>query len=840
MRGVQQQVDTSLRDEVPPVPMLELFNRMLVESPIAFLAYDPTGQCIVASVAAAQLAGGTQADILRQNYREVERFRTFGILDLVERTLTSGIAQRQEFHYISTFGKELWLELRTSRLLVGDKPYLLVILDDLSVQRKAQEELAKQQAHQEEVIQERTRALAEANHLLCEEIAERKRVEARIRYQATLLQNVSDAVIGTDLSFCITEWNRAAETLYGWCADEVMGKQVGEVLQTEYTSSTKAEALQAYQNHHSWHGEVTQRHRDGHLVRALGAVTAVFDDHGQQIGAVAVNRDIRAEKHTEDQLRTLSSAIHQSPVSIMITDNKGAIEYANPKFTQITGYTLDEIKGQNPRILKSGQTSAEEYRRLWTTITAGGQWQGELHNRAKDGTLFWESATISPIFDANSKISHFIAIKEDITERKQREREQNGMLALAMALRGINTREEMLTAILEQCALMLDAPIATLATYNGTSGQLTIEALHREGEPHYALDLELTVDDELTAVVLHLGKALWVDDVLEDSRIPMRDFVTTERALGCVPLITHGETLGVVSIMRATPFSSSERRLLTAAADMSAIALQRAQLHEQVKRYTADLEQEVAARTRQLAKANERLLELDSLKSKFVSDVTHELRTPVTNIGLYLSLIERKPDKLQAYLPVLTSQVERLQSLVKDTLDLSRMDQNRTVLQLAPVDLNAVAQSIITAHQARADELGLTLSASLTPNIPAVTGDEARIAQVITNLVANALNYTSQGSVTLRTYINSEQQQVVCEVVDTGCGIHPEDLAHLFERFYRGRREQLPLVPGSGLGLSIAKEIVDLHSGKIDVVSKINCGSTFRVALPLPHRAVSA
>ena len=116
-------------------------------------------------------------------------------------------------------------------------------------------------------------------------------------------------------------------------------------------------------------------------------------------------------------MRILSTVVEQSPVSIVITDLQGNIEYVNPKTTELTGYTPQEMIGQNARILKSGETSAEEYRNLWRTIRTG-EWRGMLHNRKKNGELFWEAAAIRPIFDPSGKPTHYLAVKEDITARK--------------------------------------------------------------------------------------------------------------------------------------------------------------------------------------------------------------------------------------------------------------------------------------------------------------------------------------------------------------------------------------------------------------------------------------
>jgi PAS domain S-box-containing protein len=128
-------------------------------------------------------------------------------------------------------------------------------------------------------------------------------------------------------------------------------------------------------------------------------------------------------KRTEEKIRQLSQAVEQSPVTIVITNTKGEIEYVNSKFVETTGFTAEEVLGKNPRILKSGYTSTNEYKELWQTVATGKEWHGEFHNKRKDGTLFWESATISPILNAEGNSTHFIAIKEDITQRKKVEKE---------------------------------------------------------------------------------------------------------------------------------------------------------------------------------------------------------------------------------------------------------------------------------------------------------------------------------------------------------------------------------------------------------------------------------
>jgi diguanylate cyclase (GGDEF)-like protein/PAS domain S-box-containing protein len=173
--------------------------------------------------------------------------------------------------------------------------------------------------------------------------------------------------------------------------------------------------------------EVTRRDEIGDLAKSFNAM------------AQELEVEITERERREVELRKLSLVVEQSPATIVITDKEGSIEYVNHKFTELTGYSPEEVIGGNPRILKSGKTPSEEYKRLWETITSGGIWRGELCNKKKNGELYWESVSISPIKDSKNIITHFIAIKEDITERKQAE-ERIRQLAYYDPLTGLPNR----------------------------------------------------------------------------------------------------------------------------------------------------------------------------------------------------------------------------------------------------------------------------------------------------------------------------------------------------------------------------------------------------------------
>lgn len=161
--------------------------------------------------------------------------------------------------------------------------------------------------------------------------------------------------------------------------------------------------------------------QDGTMLDRYSA--PVVDQNGIYYGRIWTFRDIIERTRNEDTLRQLSMAVEQSPVSVVITDPQGAITYVNRKFTETTGYPPEEVLGKNPRVLRSGHCSADLYRNLWSTISQGREWHGEFCNKKKNGEIYWEAATIRPITNPTGAITHFLALKEDITERRRAEKE---------------------------------------------------------------------------------------------------------------------------------------------------------------------------------------------------------------------------------------------------------------------------------------------------------------------------------------------------------------------------------------------------------------------------------
>ena len=251
--------------------------------------------------------------------------------------------------------------------------------------------------------------------------------DADVRRHDEILQGIIEAsgsfVFSLDTEFRYTSFNSAhaqlMKTLYD--ADIKAGDRM-----TDHLSGADDRGAATANLERALHGErftvLSYAGPEDRSRRFFEILHAPIRRADGTIGGVAViASDVTEKRRTEDQLRKLSRAVEQSPVSIVMTDIAGNIEYVNPKFTQVTGYEASELLARNPRILKSGATPAAVYEELWRTISGGGEWRGELQNRRKDGSLFWEEASISALRDAEGRVTHYIGVKEDITERKRAE-----------------------------------------------------------------------------------------------------------------------------------------------------------------------------------------------------------------------------------------------------------------------------------------------------------------------------------------------------------------------------------------------------------------------------------
>lgn len=250
----------------------------------------------------------------------------------------------------------------------------------------------------------------------------------------------------------------------------------------------------------------------------------------------------------------------------------------------------------------------------------------------------------------------------------------------------------------------------------------------------------------------------------------------------------------------------------------------------------SSLQEEVIERKKAeaaLRTTNERLRELDQMKSKFIADISHELRTPITNISLYIDLLaQSKPESRTKYEVVLKKESSRLVELLDSILDMLHLQTNLEQAKLESIDLNTLVAEIVVDCEQMAIIRDLELSFTPSEQAIQVWGGAGHLKQVVVNLLKNALLYTPSGYIHLRTHQTSQDDLICLTIKDSGMGLDEEEITYCFERFYRGKRVgQYNIAPGVGLGLAKVKEIVEYHKGWVEVESEIDQGSTFSVYL---------
>src|ERR1035441_8150676 len=241
----------------------------------------------------------------------------------------------------------------------------------------------------------------------------------------SLVANIPAVIWSSDVHGQTQYISPNAEPVFGFTSEEMCEKGA-EIWFERICPNDSSRVVQAFHQLFSegrpFDVEYRVQHKDGTWIWVHDRAYRTYERDGVRCADGFIS-NITERKRTEERLRKLSRAVEQSPASVVITDVRGTIEYVNPKFAQLTGYAPEEAIGQNPRFLKSGMQPAAVYRELWETVLSGGEWRGELANRKKNGEIYWESASIVPIRDSAGTITHLLAVKEDITERKRADKE---------------------------------------------------------------------------------------------------------------------------------------------------------------------------------------------------------------------------------------------------------------------------------------------------------------------------------------------------------------------------------------------------------------------------------
>jgi PAS domain S-box-containing protein len=451
------------------------------------------------------------------------------------------------------------------------------------------------------------------------DITSRKSVEARFdqlsRQQQIILDNIPVGV-ALQKNHKIVWGNRLIESLTGYAANEIdsleslINPTENDEL-TRFADQVEGRLIRG----ESATVEIPLKRKDGTIIW-VNVIGQAINPPNLDDEVLWVVEDISARRQTEEQLRLRWRALEASPASIVITDAAGNMQYVNPKFVQVTGYSLGESVGQNPRILKSGQTPPEIHRQLWEMIKSGREWRGEFCNRKKNGDLYWEFASISPISDSNGNITHFVAVKEDITEQRMlREelRKRNETLSIlhqfTVDLLDIREMDNLLQAIVDRSAELMDSPYSKIILSENDS--LVIKS--------FTKNLTLLPNEKLDSVKgIQSWKAYQSRSpvIVEENSISQEDWKSSDPFSICasaeIPVIAGGRCLGVLSLGRSTPnhpFEPEQMQIGILFGQLAGLVLDNAQLYNSAlleiadRKRTEALLQESEVRYRQIVES---------------------------------------------------------------------------------------------------------------------------------------------------------------------------------------------------------------------------------------------
>ncbi len=626
------------------------------------------------------------------------------------------------------------------------------------------------------------------------DITERKRAEEALRaselkFRAVVEQSITGIYVIQDGRFVLV--NPQVAHILGYTQDELLaGLPVIETV-VESDRALVAENIRRRlaEETQSLHYSFRARRKDGAEIHLEVHGTRL--DWGGRPAIMGTVLDVTERRRAEERIGQLSRAVEQSPTSIVITDRQGNIEYVNPKFTSLTGYTLEEVLGQNPRLLKSGETGPEAYAHLWDTITAGGEWHGEFHNRKKNGELFWEDALVSPIKDAHGRITHFLAIKEDITERKRAEqalRESEVLyhsLVESLPLEVFRKdRAGRFTFANQRFCKLVGVPLADLI------GRTDADFFPPELAAKYR-------HDDLQAM-----ETRQLFETVEEHRRKDVKTAVFFQVVKSALLNGEGQVVGVQGL--------------------SLDVTERKQLEEQFRQ----------------AQKMEAIGQL-------AGGVAHDFNNLLTVIQGYANLIQCRPGldtEMAEYLNLIASAATRAANLTRQLLTFSR----KQIVQRQYLELNEVIEHMAKMLRRIIGE-DIAVQFACAADLPTLEADPGMVEQVLMNLAVNARDAMPKGGrLTIGTEavrlsaddVKAQSQAraglfVRLSVTDTGCGMPPEVLEHIFEPFFTTKG----VGKGTGLGLATVYGIVEQHAGWTEVTSEVGVGTTFRIYWPVAPQA---
>jgi PAS domain S-box-containing protein len=532
----------------------------------------------------------------------------------------------------------------------------------------------------------------------------------------TVVEAMEIGMIVIDSQGRVADINRAAINLIGLPAKQIIHKPVVEAL-SRWSHLTKK-----YQNVLEALDEISIDEGEHQRWFELG-LSPLRNDDQTVIGRLVTLRDITIRRQIGERVRQLSRAVDASPASIVITDVDGRIQYVNPKFTAVTGYTLPEVFGKNSRILKTDQTPPEVHQQLWNTIASGREWHGEFCNRKKNGELYWETASISPIFDANGRITNYVAVKEDITEQRRMQ---------------------------EQLQVLYDSAMREVVERKRT------EVLLQESEARYrqivenAYEIIYRTDTEgcvtyANSSVLRLFGMDKVSDILGRNH---SEFIVPDWRAKVRRFYVYQFLSGESNTYFEFPILGSDGHELWLGQNVQ-IVREAGQIigFQAVARDITAIKRAQEA----LSLAKDQAQQASHFKSDLLARVSHELRTPLAGILGYAELLRDQAlgslskDQTRAVETIAQSS-EYLSTMISDLMDQAQIEAKKLVLNFSECSPAGLLRNLDEMMGVLARKKGLILRTILEPDVPAlVYSDEQRLRQILINLVANAIKFTNRG-----------------------------------------------------------------------------------------------
>ncbi|MBF0468564.1 MAG: GAF domain-containing protein [Desulfamplus sp.] len=545
-----------------------------------------------------------------------------------------------------------------------------------------------------------------------------------------------------------------------------------------------------------------------------------YQDHSESM----LNILSKAKNKSESKLNILYKAIEQTPLSVVITDKEGNIEYVNRYFSELTGYSIEDAMGQNPRIVNSGYQTPDLYKNLWDTINSGSIWKGEMINKNKSGNLYWESVAIAPVKDEKGDISHFVAIKENISRRKEIESTLQKNKARFESLYKLSQLDiedisKMVEYALEEAVHLTDSHVGYFHLYHHEESKIQLSAWSKEVFKdcrssegfHYPLDKA-----GVWADCIRLKKPVIHNDYqnLPDKKGYPEGHFPVNRHMS-IPVTFKNKIVAICGVgNKQEPYDENDILQLQLYMDGLWKLINRKQTEDELLRAKSVAESASKA------------------KSEFMANMSHELRTPLnTIIGFSQILNDLDSDKLNSrhpqYINHINESARHLLSLINDILDISSIEVGKIRIKIACFKIRELIKRTVQTKRELALKKNLDFYIQIESSIPdKVKGDEIHIERILNHLIDNAVKFTEKGKITVSVK-RYGQEELVFEISDTGIGIAEDKIPSLFEKFHQGEATINRKYSGTGIGLALANGLVELMGGKIWVKSQVNKGSSF-------------